>query len=173
MILMETTKNLAFSEAMREYRRQIEKGAIKTAYQGLMNFMAHLRSFFEGKHPEIPVSGSIYYGFMDMTYFALFPESLKKRKLKVAIVFLHEQFRFEVWLAGTNKLIQKRYWQIFKENDFKKYRVTSPAKGSDSILEHLLVDNPDFENLGILTNQVENGALEFIKGVASFLQNCS
>ena len=34
-----------------------------------------------------------------MTYFALFPASLKCRGLKVTIVFNYEAFRFEAWLA--------------------------------------------------------------------------
>ncbi len=163
--LMEPRKNPAFSQAMREYKKQLEEGTIQAAYRGLMEYMADLRLYFEGKHPEIPVSGSVYCGFMDMTYFALFPQSLKDRKLKVAVVFLHEQFRFEVWLAGANKAVQNKYWQIFKENNLKKYRVPATTKGADSILEHDLVDNPNFDDLDSLTIQIEKGTLEFIKEV--------
>ncbi len=164
---MSTKTNAAFSKVMLEYKKQLEEGTIERAYRGLMDYMTHLRSYFEGEHPEIPVSGSVYYGFMDMTYFALFPATLKDRKLKVAIVFLHKQFRFEVWLAGVNKVVQNKYWRIFKESNWKKYNLPPTTKGTDSILEHILVDNPNFDDLDALTSEIERGTLEFIKDVTN------
>jgi hypothetical protein len=118
---MERENSITFSQAMSEYKKQLERGIIKQAYAGLIGYMGHLRSYFEREHPQIPVSGSLYYGFMDMTYFALFPSALKDRKLKVAVVFLHEQFRFEVWLAGVNKAVQNKYWRLFQANNWKRY----------------------------------------------------
>jgi hypothetical protein len=94
---------------MIEYKKQLANGAIKQAYRGLMDYFWSLKSFFEKKYPEY-TPGGIYYGFMDMTYFPLFPKSLKQRKLKIAVVFVHETFRFEVWLAGINKNVQAKYW---------------------------------------------------------------
>jgi len=44
-----------------------------------------------------------------------------------------------------------------------------PAKGIDSVLEHILVDSPDFSDLDVLTNQIEQGTLEFIQDIESFL----
>ena len=85
----------SFHEYMGEYRKQLEKGAIKAAYRGLMEYFNALRLHFKNKYPDYVVSGSVYHGYMDMTYFSFFPKSLKRRKLKVAIVFLHEAFRFE------------------------------------------------------------------------------
>jgi hypothetical protein len=70
-----------------------------------------------------------------------------------AIVFIHATFRFEVWLAGYNKQVQTKYWKLFKESGWNKYHIVSPAKGADSIIEHILVDNPDFSDLDILTNE--------------------
>jgi len=154
---------------MIEYRKQLEKGAIKKAYRGLMHYITGLRSYFSSKHPEYSVSGSVYYGYMDMTYFAFFPQSLKLRKLKVAIVFVHDKFRFEVWLAGINKQVQAKYWKLIKESSWKKYRIPPTLSGVDSILENTLVDNPDFSDLDSLTRQIENGALKFIEDVESFL----
>ena len=77
--------------------------------------------------------------------------------MKIAIVFLHEVFRFEVWLAGYTKKVQTKYWKLFSESNWNKYRIPSTTKGVDSIIEFILVDNPDFSNLDILTNQIERG----------------
>jgi hypothetical protein len=158
-----------FHEYMNEYRRQLKKGAIKVAYKGLMEYIMDLRTYFKNKYPDYFVSGSIYYGYMDMTYFSFFPKSLKDLNLKIAIVFIHDAFRFEVWLAGINKQVQTKYWKLFKESDWNKYHIVSTTKGVDSIVEYILVDNPDFSDLDTLTKQIERETLKFIKDVESFL----
>jgi hypothetical protein len=156
-------------EYMNEYRKQLEKGAIKEAYRGLMNYFMGLRTYFQKKYPDYHVSGSVYQGYMDMTYFAVFPESLKRRKLKIAIVFVYDTFTFEVWLSGYNKKVQTKYWKLIKDSNWDRYRVPSTTKGVDSIIESVLVDNPDFSNLDNLTKQIEKGTLKFINDVEKFL----
>ena len=159
----------SFHENMSEYKKQLAKGAIQKAYKGLMEYIMDLRTHFQNKYPDYFVSGSIYYGYMDMSYFSFFPNSLKQRKLKVAIVFVHEAFRFEVWLAGYNKQVQAKYWKLFKDSGWNKYHIVPTAKGVDSIVENVLVDAPDFSDLDALTKQIESATLKFIKDVESFL----
>jgi len=108
---------------------------------------------------------------MDMTYFSVFPKSLKDRDLKIAIVFLHDTFRFEVWLSGKNKQVLTKYWKLIQESGWDKYHMVSPAKGVDSILEYILIDNPDFSDLDALTVQIERGTLKFIQDVENFLSS--
>ena len=113
--------------------------------------------------------GNIYHGYMDMTYFPLSPKSLKSSKLKIAVVFNYDQFRFEAWLAAQNKHIQTKYWKLFKESDWNKYRMPAATKGFDSIIEYTFVDNPDFNNLDNLTKQIEKRTLNFICDIEYFL----
>ncbi len=159
----------SFEENLSEYRKQVQKGDIQKAYQGLMDYIMGLRSYFAKKYPGYLVSGSIYQGYMDMTYFSFFPESLKPRGLKVGIVFVHGLFRFEVWLFGYNKGIQAKYWKIFRESGWDKYRIPSTTKGVDSIVEGVLVENPGFGDRDALTKQIERGTLKFIEDVENFL----
>lgn len=158
---------------MLEYHKQLEQGSIQLAYKGLMEYMMGLRAHFASHYPEYSVPGTIYYGTMDMTYFSVVPPSLKDRKLKIAIVFLHEAFRFEAWLSGYNRQVQKDYWHIFKTYGWDLYRLVTPAVGVDSILEHPLAENPDFGDLPLLTQRIENGTLTFIKDVENFLSTLS
>ena len=158
-----------FHECMGEYQKQIMKGVIQVAYRGLMEYIMGLRLHFKNKYPEYFVSGSIYYGYMDMTYFSFMPDALKRRKLKVAIVFIHDTCRFEVWLGGYNKYVQMKYWKVMKENDWKKYQIPSKIKGMDFIIKDIIVDTPDFSNLDSLTKQIEKETLKFIEDVESFL----
>ena len=163
----------SFHRNIKEYRKQLEKGAVQKAYKGLMDYIMNLRTHFQNKYPDYFVSGSIYYGYMDMTYFSFFPKSLKDRKLKAGIVLIHDKLRFEVWLFGYNKQVQLKYWKLFKESGWNKYRIVPTTKGADSIIEHVLADNPDFSDLDTLTKQIETGTLKFIKDVESFLSNHS
>jgi hypothetical protein len=152
-----------------EYRKQLEKGAIQKAYQGLMQYMMSLKNHFSNQYPDYSVSGSIYYGYMDMTYFSVFPRSLKDRDLKIAIVFVYDTFRFEVWLTGRNQQVLTKYWRIFKESGWDKYKIVAQGKWAESVVEHILVDNRDFSDLEALTKQIDRGTLKFIKDVESFL----
>ncbi|MCK9560719.1 MAG: hypothetical protein M0R44_09770 [Candidatus Marinimicrobia bacterium] len=159
----------SLNECMLEYKKQMEKGVIQKAYYGLMEYIMNLKTHFKTKYPDYFVSGSIYQGYMDMTYFSFIPESLKSRKLRIGIVFIHDKFRFEVWLAGFNKQIQTKYWKLFKESGWDKYHLVPSTKGRDSIVECSLVDNPDFSDPGALTRQIEQETLKFIKDVEYFL----
>jgi len=160
---------MAFHEAMNEYKKQLKKGYIKEAYKGLIQYFKDLRSHFKNKYPDFLVSSSIYSGYMDLTYFHFFPKSLKPRKLKIVILFIHDIFRFEVWLAGNNKKVQKEYLNLFTESNWNKYHLASTTKGVDSILDQILIDDPDFRELDMLTKQIELGTLKFIEDVKTFL----
>ena len=159
----------SLQENMVEFRKQLEKGSIQKAYQGLMEYMMSLKNHFSNKHPDYSVPGSLYYGYMDMTYFSILPKSLKDRDLKIAIVFLYDTFRFDIWLSGKNKRVLVKYWKIIKENSWDKYKIVEPVKGVDSVVEYTLVDNPDFSDLDALTKQIEQRALKFIEDIESFL----
>ena len=166
---MEVVSIESFHEYMNEYKKQIQKGAIIKAYSGLMEYIMNLRTYLNKKYPDYNVPSNVYFGYMDMTYFSFFPDSLKNNKLKIGIVFVHETFRFEVWLFGYNKTVQTKYWKLIKESNWTKYRIVPTTKGYDSIIEHILVDNPDFSDLDNLTKQIEIGTLNFIKDVENFL----
>ena len=106
-------------ESVTEYKKQLDKGEIQKAYRGLIEYMMNLRNHFKNNNPDFHVSGNFYQGYMDMTFFSFTTEALKRKYLKIAIVFIHEKIRFEVWLAGYNKTIQEKYWNLFKESQWK------------------------------------------------------
>lgn len=155
--------------AMQVYKKQLQKGQIFLAYQGLMAFFNQLRSHFQKKYPHFDVPGNIYYGYMDMTYLAIVPDFLKARELKVALVFLHPAFRFEVWLAARNKQVQDRVWKAIQCSGWDRYSLTPQGKGVDAILDHVLVKDPDFSDLPALTAAIDRGVLDFINDLEEFL----
>ena len=159
----------SFHEYMDEYKKQMERGYIQKAYVGLMEYIMSLRTHFRRKYREYFSSGSIYQGYMDMTYFPLFPKALRSRKLKIAVVFIHNTPKFEAWLAGNNRQVQAKYWKLFKESGWNKFHIPSTITGTDSIVECTLVDQPDFSDLSTLTKQIETGTLNFIADIEDFL----
>ena len=159
-----------FSDCVQEYRKILRQGEIVTAYRGLMEFMANLRTRFRNNHPEFSAPGNLYFGYMDMTYFPLVPEKLKTKGLKIAIVLVHEDVRFEAWLSGTNKAIQAEYWELFRKKRWEHYRIPENLKGRDSILECDLAVDPDFSDPDALIRQINERTTLFIADVMKFLE---
>jgi len=121
------------------------------------------------KNEELLTLRGLYQGYMDMTYFALFPPSLKRRDLKVAIVFNYAAFRFEAWLAARNRKVQRQYWDLFRDSRWAEYRVVTPAVGIDSIIECDLAKDFDFSDPDALTSRIENATAAFIDNIERFL----
>jgi DNA gyrase inhibitor GyrI/AraC-like DNA-binding protein len=163
-----TEKSL--NDYKKDYKRQIEIGNIPKAYKGLMGFMKKLRTYLKNNYPVDYVTGSLYSGDMTITYFPFTPKTLKEQKLKIAIVFNHQKVRFEIWLAGQNKQIQQKYWEIFKDSDWNKYHIPSAIDKGFSIVDNILVENPDFDDFEILTEKIETRAMEFIKEIIRILE---
>ena len=162
---------MSFNEYIAEYKKQLKKGAIQRAYKGLMEYMLALRAHFEKVHPEFAVPGGLYFGYMDMTYFAIIPPGLKERQLKIAIVFIHETCRFEAWLAAVNKQVQAKYWNLIKKNGWDQYHLVPELKGYDAVIDTVLVVEPDFSDLDALTKLIESEVLEFIEDIEEFITN--
>jgi hypothetical protein len=158
----------SIQEDMSELRMQLKSGAIQKAYRALLAYMLDLRKRFKIRYPNASVSG-LYQGYMDMTYFAIAPPSLKQHDLKLAIVFNYEAFRFEAWLAGANRQVQRRYWELSREGRWADYRIVAPAKGVDSIIECDLAEDFDFGELDSLTASIEENTVKFIADVEKFL----
>jgi hypothetical protein len=155
-------------ESIAEFRRLLKEGSIQSAYRALLSYMMALRTHFKNRLGDPAVSG-LYQGCMDVTFFALFPPSLRHRNLKVAIVFNYDAFRFEAWLAGGNREVQRHYWELLKDAPWPEYRVVAPAKGVDSILECDLASNFDLDDPDVLTALIETTTMSFIDHIDGFL----
>ena len=160
---MESLNNI-----VQEYTKQLSKGQIQKAYRGIMSFMSGLKSHLEQRYPNYSIS-ALYFGYMDMTYFACTPPDLKDKKLKIAIVYLHKEGRFEAWLGGNNRKIQAEFIEWLSEKDIGKHRLSKPVPGVDSIIEVILVEDPDFDKLEELKTQIEVKTIEFINDLITII----
>lgn len=161
----------SLNDDIREYRRQLQIGHIQTAYQGIMKFISVLKTHLESNHPDYFTS-TLYFGYMDMTYFAFTPVDLKEKKLKIAIVYLHEQGTFEVWLGGSNRQVQAEVSEHLNHRKIgSKYRLSQVQPGVDSIIEMTLAEQPDFDDREGLMEQIELGTIEFVNHARSLLSD--
>ncbi len=135
------------------YKEQLEKGDIQEAYSGLVKYVMKLRTALSKNLSGCYSFGSLFQGYMDYTYFYYSNDFLKKRKLKFGLVLNHPKMQFEVWLLGQTRPIQEKYWQFFKATKWNNDKTTKPKY---SILEALLIENPDFNDLDSLSQQIES-----------------
>jgi hypothetical protein len=157
---------------VREYTIQLSKGQIQKAYKGIMTFMSGLSTYLESMYPDYNAS-SLYFGYMNMTYFAFTPPDLKNKKLKIAIIYLHEQCKFEVWLGGSNRKIQAEYIKLLSGRNLGKYKLSQTLPGMDSIIESTLAYQPDFDHPEELKKHIKRKTIEFVNDITSILNEKS
>ena len=150
------------------YKEQLDKGDILVAYNELVKFVMKLRTEFIKRHSDKYSFSGILHGYMDYTYFYYSNDFLKTKMLKLGLVLNHLEMRFEVWLLGNTKPIQKKYWELSKNTKWNNGKDEMPAY---SILEAVLVENPDFNNLDKLTEQIEVKMIKASEEILDYLKS--
>lgn len=149
------------------YKEQLEKGDILIAYNVLVKFVMKLRNNFINNLSDQYSFAGILHGYMDYTYFYYSNDYLKHKKLKLGLVLNHLDMRFEVWLLGNTISNQKKYWELLKTTTWNKDRTEMPKY---SILETTLVENPDFNNLNALSEQIETNMIKVSDEILDYLK---
>lgn len=157
-----------FNDYIAEYRKQLEKGDIQKAYTGLVKYVLNLKSQLSQKVGNEFSFGNASQGYMDYTYFYFFNDYLRAEKLRFGVVLNHEKVRFELWLLGQNAMIQKKYWAILKDTKWNESQVTMPKY---SVLEVVLSENPDFNNLEVLTQDILSKVILLSEEILAFLKS--
>lgn len=135
------------------YKEQLKKGDIQEAYTGLVKYVMGLGTILSKNLSESYSFGNLFQGYMDYTYFYYSNDFLKERKLKMGLVLNHSKMQFELWLLGQTIPIQEKYWHYFKNTKWNKNRTTKPQY---AILETVLIENPNFNDLDMLSKQIED-----------------
>ncbi|NHN28188.1 hypothetical protein FIA58_021155 [Flavobacterium jejuense] len=149
------------------YKEQLEKGDILIAYNELVKFVMKLRTEFIKTLSDQYSFGGILHGYLDFTYFYYSNDFLKSKRLKFGLVLNHVEMRFEIWLLGNTIPTQKKYWELLKNTKWNKDKTKMPKY---SILETTLVENPDFNNLDKLTEQIETKMIRASDEILDYLK---
>ncbi len=150
------------------YKETFASGEIQETYQSLVGIVQSLRTEFTRKYKGEFSVASVMHGYIDFTYFYLQNDYLKIHKLKLAIVFNHQQVHFELWLLGQTKDIQIRYWEKLKGISW----INSEAMPEYSIFEVILLANPDFDNIAELFESVHSAFGKLSQEIFSTLEAC-
>ncbi|EOQ96205.1 hypothetical protein LEP1GSC195_2580 [Leptospira wolbachii serovar Codice str. CDC] len=145
------------NDYVNSYKEQLKIGDIQEAYAGLVKYVTKLSTTLSKNLSKSYSFGSLFQGYMDYTYFYYSNQFLKDRKLKMGLVLNHPKMQFEVWLLGQTIPIQERYWEYFKNTKWNKNRTTKPQY---SILETVLLANPNFNDLDKLSKQIEESLVQ-------------
>jgi len=141
------------------YKSQMEIGNVPQTYKGLVEYMMSLRTYFKNRYPDYKI-GSFYQGYMDMTYFPIITALLREKNMKLAVVLNHYKLIFEIWLSAQNRGVIKNNQELFKQAGLNnKNTFTS---NPDSIVEVVIIKNPDFNHLKEITNEIVSGVEVFL-----------
>ena len=150
------------------YQEELRKGDILIAYNELVKFVMNTRTELVKKLEHQYSFAKILHGYMDYTYFYYSNDFLKSKKLKFGLVLNHLEMRFEVWLLGNTIPIQKEYWNLLKSTKWNKDKIEMPQY---SILEAVIVNNPNFNNLDLLSKEIHKEMLQVTDEVIGILKN--
>lgn len=134
------------------YKKAFASGEIQKTYQGLVAIVQDLRTDFSKKYADKYAIASVLHGYIDVTYFYLQNEYLKKRKLKFAIVLNHKHAHFELWLLGQTKKVQIDTWKKLKGSKWVK----GEAMPKYSVFEIVLLPAPDFDDFKKLSKSLHS-----------------
>lgn len=140
----------SINDRIRAYKKAFASGEIQQTYQRLVGIVQNLRNEFNKKCKGGFSVANVLHGYIDFTYFYLQNDYLKKHKLKLAIVFNHQQAHFELWLLGQTKDVQTAYWEKLKATKW----VNKDSMPEWSIFEIVILANPDFDNEKLLSESV-------------------
>ncbi|MEA4859738.1 MAG: methyltransferase domain-containing protein [Sphaerochaeta sp.] len=129
------------------------KAPLSEAYKLILKTLTLCGRELQKHLPESEVSG-IYPGYLDMSYIALIPPNLKKRQLKLALVYVHEKGAFELWLAGRNRSIQAQVREELRGKLPSPYMLVEEAKGEDAIVQLRLGPLTDFTDMNLLIGKL-------------------
>jgi len=149
------------------YKKQLQIGDIQVAYRELVKFVMTFKTHCSNNLGHRFDFGNIFQGYMDYTYFYFTNEYFKGMKLKLGLVLNHRDMRFEIWLLGQTKDIQKKYWHLLRPTNWVKTEEIPKY----SIFEYILVEQPDFDDLGTLAKQIERALLQTSDKIASTLRS--
>ncbi|MEZ4383796.1 MAG: hypothetical protein R3A79_20860 [Nannocystaceae bacterium] len=133
-----------------DYRRRLADGEIQATYGALMTYLQRLKTRFSKSLAAEFSVGNVFPGLLDVSYFYVASDALKRRGLKLGLVLRHADTSFEIWLLGQTKDVQRAYWEAFRAKGW----ASSAQMPAFAVVERTLVAAPDFGDLDALSRQL-------------------
>lgn len=144
-----------------EYKELLQTTNLRECYQEFIKLFRYIRVALEKSMPEYKFQGNIIENGMDYSYFLFTNKNLKEKGLKMAVVFVHSNFRFEVWLSGYNRNCQSRYYDLLKEKNIP-FELTDNPTRKDYILRVPLEESVDLSDGSFLVKRIKSISNELL-----------
>ena len=143
------------SKLLSEYEELLRTTNLVVCYQEFIKLFRYIRVEMEKSMPEYKFQGNVTENGMDYSYFLFTNHQLKEKGLKIAIVFVHKEFQFEVWLSGFNRKYQCKYYEQLK-GERVPFELTDDSTRKDYILRVVLDKTIDISDGSHLINQIKS-----------------
>ena len=153
------------ADLLLEYQELLQTTRLIACYREFIRLFRWVRVELEKRMPEYKFQGSITENGMDFSYFQFTSPELKEKGLKVAVVFIHRDFQFQVWVSGFNRRYQAHYCEVWKDQPLPFELTGSPAQ-TDYILRAPLKEPANLSDGGALLDQIQTLAenlLQFVE----------
>ena len=117
------------------YCSAVSDGALPRAYRGILSVLTSFQSAWKVAHPQDNV-GALYQGYMDMSFVAVAPAAFGARRLKISLVFLHDEGGFTLWLTAGNRAIQAETSAALRGKPLGGYTLCALKPGVDAVISH-------------------------------------
>lgn len=169
-MLVVAHRQLTNNHLIKQYTTCIRQNSLERGYRLILEALSLLKHQVTAYHPDFGV-GQLYQGYLDMSYIGIVTPLLQSHGLKVAVVYLHKEGRFEAWLAAKNRTIQEQYRTILREKVKEPYHVREKQAGEDAIIVTLLEKSPDFCDLQLLAKQLKEKLVQVIEDMQNVLES--
>lgn len=142
-------------DLLSEYKELLQTTNLREAYQEFIKLFRYIRLSLEKSMPEYKFQGNIVENGMDYSYFLFTNKNLKEKGLKMAVVFVHSNFRFEVWLSGYNRNHQLKYYDLLKGKNIPFELTDNPIR-KDYILRVTLEESADIWDGSLLIKEIKS-----------------
>lgn len=142
-------------DLLSEYKELLQTTNLRESYQEFIKLFRYIRVALEKSMPEYKFQGNIVENGMDYSYFLFTNKNLKEKGLKMAVVFAHSNFQFEVWLSGYNRNYQSKYYDLLKGKNIP-FELTDNPTRKDYILRVKLEESVDLSDESLLIKEIKS-----------------
>lgn len=120
-----------------EYKKLQDTTNIQDCYQHTIQALKYICSKLEEEMTNYHFMNRFVENQMNFSYFQLTNDSLKNKKLKIQVIFVHKTCTFEVWISGYNRKTQKNYYSSLP-NELDAFEKCADPLKNDYLLKKKL-----------------------------------
>ena len=162
-------EHTSLAQDVAAYCSAVNDGSLPRAYRGILSALTSFKSAWEAAHPQDSV-GALYQGYMDMSFVAVAPAAFGARRLKISLVFLHDEGVFTLWLTAGNRAIQAETSAALRGKPLGGYALCSLKPGVDAIIAHNVSQPYAFDEPERLTARLVKEAEHFLGDMVALLE---